>query len=127
MAAPTTNNVDSISDSEEDEERKEAADKASEFETKEAEVRKLEQVAELEKAEKEVLAEIEIMDSFSAHGDRNEMYQFIAHQKSSVKKVFLVHGEPETIGNFKSFLTSKGFGNVMIPNKGEMAALSPVK
>jgi metallo-beta-lactamase family protein len=74
--------------------------------------------------EKEVLAEVEIMDSFSAHGDRNEMYQFIAHQKTSVKRVFLVHGEPETMGNFKSFLTSRGFGNILIPNKGEMASLS---
>jgi len=74
--------------------------------------------------EKEVLAEVEIMDSFSAHGDRNEMLQFIAHQKSSVKKVFLVHGEPETMGNFKSFLTSRGFKDIMIPNKGEMAALA---
>jgi hypothetical protein len=38
VAAPTTNNVDDISDSEEEEEHEEAVDEASEFETEEAEV-----------------------------------------------------------------------------------------
>jgi metallo-beta-lactamase family protein len=35
-----------------------------------------------------VNADIEIMDSFSAHGDQKEMYDFIINQKISVKTVF---------------------------------------
>lgn len=73
--------------------------------------------------EKQVLADIEIMDSFSAHGDKNEMFSFIKQQKSGVKKVFLVHGEKETQTNFKYFLNSKGFNDIHIPFKGESVLL----
>ena len=45
---------------------------------------------------KQVRADIEIMDSFSAHGDREEMKDFIENQKSGLKKLFLVHGEYDT-------------------------------
>ncbi|MEO6038706.1 MAG: MBL fold metallo-hydrolase, partial [Saprospiraceae bacterium] len=39
---------------------------------------------------KQVLADVEIMDSFSAHGDRVEMLQMIQNQKETVKKIWLV-------------------------------------
>ena len=67
---------------------------------------------------KMVKADIRIMDSFSAHGDRNEMYDFIENQKS-VKKLFLVHGELERQEKFKSFLMEKGFSNIEIPAEGD--------
>lgn len=70
--------------------------------------------------EKKVNAQISIMDSFSAHGDQNEMYDIIENQKNNVKKVFLVHGEPNTQEKFKSFLTSKGFNHIEIPSKGSV-------
>ncbi|MFZ1705157.1 MAG: MBL fold metallo-hydrolase [Saprospiraceae bacterium] len=73
--------------------------------------------------QKQVLADVEIMDSFSAHGDKNEMYHFIANQKSKVRKIFLVHGEEDTQQNFKNFLTTKGFQNVHIPSKNETVTL----
>ena len=69
--------------------------------------------------EKSVLADIEIMDSFSAHGDKNEMADFIANQKGRVKQIFLVHGEEETQKNFRGFLFSRGFKKVHIPFKKE--------
>ncbi len=67
---------------------------------------------------KMVKADIRIMDSFSAHGDRNEMYDFIENQKS-VKKLFLVHGELERQEKFKSFLMEKGFSDIEIPAEGD--------
>jgi metallo-beta-lactamase family protein len=59
------------------------------------------------------------MDSFSAHGDKNEMYDFIANQKSSVRQLFLVHGELETQKSFKYFLHDKGFNTIDIPSPGQ--------
>lgn len=69
--------------------------------------------------EKTVNADIKIMDSFSAHGDRDEMFNLIKNQKGSTKKIFLVHGEPETLKNYKSFLIEKGMGMIAIPSAGQ--------
>jgi len=67
---------------------------------------------------KQVRAQVEVMDSFSAHGDRDEMYSFINNQKKNLKKLFLVHGEYDTQQSWKSFLGENGFGQVEIPAKG---------
>ena len=64
---------------------------------------------------KVVRAEIEIMDSFSAHADRNEILAFIENQKRSLKKLFLVHGEIERQQKFSALLNENGFPNVEIP------------
>lgn len=68
---------------------------------------------------KEVKADIEVMDSFSAHGDRQEMYTFIKNQRTKLKKLFLVHGEKDTQEAFSTFLKNKGFKDIHIPQKGE--------
>ena len=72
--------------------------------------------------EKIVRADIRVMDSFSAHGDRNEMYDFIGNQKD-VKKLFLVHGELERQEKFKTFLLEKGFKDIEIPAEGDVFEL----
>lgn len=74
--------------------------------------------------EKVVRAEVVIMDSFSAHGDKNEMYEFILNQKPTLKRMFLVHGELETQTNFKHFLHSRGFETIDIPKPGEVFTIS---
>lgn len=66
----------------------------------------------------QVNAEIAIMDSFSAHGDREEMLEYIGNQKKA-KKVFLVHGERDTQEKFKKFLGGKGFSEIEIPVPGQ--------
>jgi metallo-beta-lactamase family protein len=68
---------------------------------------------------KNVRATVKIMDSFSAHADQQEMYDFIENQKPHMKQLFLVHGEPKTQEIFKTFLNEKGFDNVTIPEKGQ--------
>jgi metallo-beta-lactamase family protein len=42
----------------------------------------------------EVNAEVEIIDSYSAHADYSELIKFLSCQdKSKIKKIFLVHGD----------------------------------
>ena len=67
---------------------------------------------------KQVNAEIITMDSFSAHGDKNEMYDFIKNQKNNLKHLFLVHGEIESQTKFKKMLNHKGFKSISIPKLG---------
>lgn len=72
---------------------------------------------------KQIRADVEVMDSFSAHGDRNEMLDFIQNQKPRLKRLFLVHGEYDTQQSWKSFLTSNGFASIEIPQKGMIESL----
>ncbi len=63
-----------------------------------------------------VKANIESVDSFSAHGDYNEMLHFLACQDASrVDNLFLVHGEFDTQVAFKLKLQAAGFKNITIP------------
>jgi metallo-beta-lactamase family protein len=73
---------------------------------------------------KKVNARIEIMDSFSAHGDQSEMKAFLDNQKEKNKTLFLVHGEPESQRVFKSVLSNDGHRNIEIPSKGQEYELS---
>ncbi|GAB3181013.1 MBL fold metallo-hydrolase RNA specificity domain-containing protein [Telluribacter humicola] len=64
-----------------------------------------------------VKARVEVMDSFSAHGDYNEMIEYLSCQDPErVRQVFLVHGEYETQVAFKLKLEKAGFGTVHIPD-----------
>jgi len=68
---------------------------------------------------KVVNIEIEIMDSFSAHADRSEMIDFFANQGTSLKKLFLVHGELDSQKIFKDTLHKNGYKQVEIPSLGK--------
>lgn len=64
----------------------------------------------------EVRCQVSSMDSFSGHGDYNEMLEFLSCQNPGrVKKVFLVHGEYETQVSFKLKLEKAGYKDVHIP------------
>jgi len=63
-----------------------------------------------------VNAEIQEMRSMSAHGDYEDLCQFIACQdKAKLKKVFLVHGEYDVQEEFRNRLLKKGFAAVEVP------------
>lgn len=65
-----------------------------------------------------VHAEVQSIQSMSAHGDYNDLLQFLSCQDASkVKKVFLVHGEYEVQLIFKEKLQAAGFKNVEIPDR----------
>jgi len=69
--------------------------------------------------EKPVRADIEIMDSFSAHAGRSELLDFIANQRKRLKNIFLVHGTIDRQESFRKLLEKEGFGKVDIPQLGE--------
>lgn len=64
----------------------------------------------------EVNAEIGEIKSMSAHGDYEDLCQWLACQDpKQVKKMFLVHGEYDVQQDLKDRLISKGFTDVQIP------------
>ena len=66
----------------------------------------------------EVNAEIAEIRSMSAHGDYNDLCQWLACQDpKQVKKLFLVHGEYNVQQDFQQRLISKGFVDVEIPER----------
>jgi len=67
----------------------------------------------------DVKANIKLMDSFSAHGDKKEMAAFLENQKAKCQKIFLVHGDYDTQRRFKQYLEQKDFNEVVIPDLGD--------
>jgi len=71
-----------------------------------------------------VNAEIRKIDSYSGHGDYREMGDYISCQDpAKLQKVFLVHGEYETQMKYQSYLESRGFRNISIPEQGTTVTL----
>lgn len=69
---------------------------------------------------KQVKAEVVVLASFSAHGDNEEMLAFMNNQnRSTLKKIFLVHGEENRQQIFKENIKARGFGKVIIPKLDE--------
>ena len=57
------------------------------------------------------------IDSFSGHGDYNEMMDFLSCQdKSQIRETFLVHGDYESQVNYAARLENAGFQNVKTPS-----------
>ncbi|MBC6492904.1 MBL fold metallo-hydrolase [Flavihumibacter stibioxidans] len=73
----------------------------------------------------EVHAEIGSIRSMSAHGDYEDLSQWLACQDPKmVKKLFLVHGEYDVQDQFKQRLVRKGFQDVEIPERHWEVGLS---
>lgn len=71
-----------------------------------------------------VKADVQVITSYSAHADYEEIIRFLGCQdKSKIKNIFLVHGETDVKVDFKNILVKQGFENVMIPVKGETVKL----
>jgi metallo-beta-lactamase family protein len=71
-----------------------------------------------------VKARILAMDSFSAHGDQQEMISFIGNQdRKQLKQLFLVHGEYDVQQVFQQALQQAGFNNVLIPDLNDTISL----
>lgn len=64
----------------------------------------------------EVHAEVSAIHSMSAHGDYEDLSQFLACQEPrDVKRLFLVHGEYNVQQQFRQRLLKKGFTDIEIP------------
>jgi len=72
----------------------------------------------------EIHAKIGAIRSMSAHGDYEDLSQWLACQDpKQVKRLFLVHGEYDVQQDFKSRLFKKGFTDVEIPEMHYEAGL----
>lgn len=71
-----------------------------------------------------VVAQVAVMDSFSAHADYREMLHFLSCQDAAhVKSLFLVHGEYEKQLIWKQHLQAAGFEHIEIPEMGHKVTL----
>ena len=71
-----------------------------------------------------IRAQITKIDGFSGHADRSELLDFFRCQQASrVRKVFVVHGEPESAESLRQGLLDKGYPNVVIPSRGQVFEL----
>jgi metallo-beta-lactamase family protein len=68
--------------------------------------------------EHQVNAEVGAIRSMSAHGDYEDMSQWLSCQDiQQVKKIFLVHGEYNVQEDFKQRLVKKGYADIEIPER----------
>ena len=73
----------------------------------------------------QVNAEVGQMRSMSAHGDYDDLCQWLACQDTAqVKKLFLVHGEYDVQKDFRDRLIKKGFYDVQIPERHSSAQIN---
>jgi metallo-beta-lactamase family protein len=67
-----------------------------------------------------VRADIRQIESMSAHADYNDLIQYLSIlDPSNVKRVFVVHGEPDVQDEFRERIMQKGFKDVVIPEPHE--------
>lgn len=72
----------------------------------------------------EVHAEIGEIKSMSAHGDYEDLRQWLACQdRKQIRKLFLVHGDYDVQIDFKNRLVNKGFADVVIPELHQVIGL----
>ena len=65
-------------------------------------------------------AHVEVMNSYSAHADQPELLDFLGHlDKDRLRKVFLVHGDPERQEALALAMTAAEFPKPHAPRRGE--------
>jgi metallo-beta-lactamase family protein len=64
-------------------------------------------------------AEVEMLDALSGHADREEMLAWMKPLASGLKKVFLVHGEPEQQAAFAAAVRERYGLEVVAPRRGQ--------
>jgi metallo-beta-lactamase family protein len=73
----------------------------------------------------QVKADIKTINSMSAHADYHDLSQYLSCQNpNDVKRVFVLHGEPEVQKEFKRRLMKKGFKDVEIPELHQVFGIS---
>lgn len=66
-----------------------------------------------------VMAKVVVLNSFSAHADKNELYDYFEKfDKNQVEKIFLVHGDYDQQQALQTQLQSEGYKDITIPEKG---------
>lgn len=70
-------------------------------------------------------AEVVVLNSFSAHADRNELLSYLRRfPRKPLKNVFVVHGDPDQSEKLRGTLTDEGFGPTIVPSRGDRVLLT---
>ena len=65
-------------------------------------------------------AEVEVMNSYSAHADEGELVEFVGHlDPDRMRRIFLVHGDPPRQLALYDALAENGYGSAHAPARGE--------
>jgi metallo-beta-lactamase family protein len=72
---------------------------------------------------KTLRAEVVVLDAFSAHADRQDLIEYASHTASTLKGVFIVHGEEKQSLALAEALQGEGIRGVMVPHMGETVEL----
>lgn len=70
-----------------------------------------------------VYATIRQTDLFSGHADHGDLVRLVQTTNGRLKQVFLVHGEPQSLGALSESLTEAGY-QVVIPQQGQVFELN---
>jgi metallo-beta-lactamase family protein len=69
-------------------------------------------------------AEVEVMNAYSAHADEPELLEFISRlDRRRLRKIFLVHGDPDRQQALAGALREAGHEDVRMPERGEVFEL----
>ena len=72
--------------------------------------------------ERQLRARVEVMNAFSAHGDKNDLLEFAMKAGKDSQRIFLVHGEPDSQDALRKTLEEHHL-KVSVPALGEVAEL----
>ncbi len=65
-------------------------------------------------------AQVEVMNSYSAHADQPELVAFVSHlDPDRLRRIFLVHGDADRQLELRDALVEAGYENVYGPERGE--------
>lgn len=64
-------------------------------------------------------AEVVVMNAFSGHADRNDLLNYVKKGKGSLKKVFVVHGDPDQSEALAEGIKDLGIKEVYVPETGD--------
>jgi metallo-beta-lactamase family protein len=73
---------------------------------------------------KRVRAEISSLDELSGHADQGELLNWIEPLAASLRRVFLVHGEPQQSATLAALLRSQMGLEVTVPGAGDSFELA---
>lgn len=71
----------------------------------------------------QLIAEVETINGFSAHGDRDELLDWATSFKKRPQHTYIVHGEEAASLAFAEAMQGQGFDNVSVPHRGEAFAI----
>jgi metallo-beta-lactamase family protein len=72
-----------------------------------------------------LLAEVVVLNGFSAHADQNDLVEFTetVRERGKLRQVVLVHGEPPAQDTLMALLGERGFPTVTAPSPGDKLRL----